>query len=523
MKMDEPALRTLPALLARNAAEDPERVFLAWAGGQATRAEVWERAQRTASGFLGLGLVKGDRVAIMLDNGPEFISAWFGLATAGLVEVPLNPEMGPERLLHAMRNSGASAVVVDARHLGQFTSLHAELPQLRTVVVVGVEVADTPLETRALAALEHSDIGELPEVTRADPEAIMYTSGSTGPAKGAILPYGQHYMNGWQARRQADIRPDDRIFVVLPLHHNQAQGYGVMAAVVAGAEVFIATGFRRATFWQETVEAKATVFVFVGALLALLGAQDGEPENPIRVAYGAMVPKELYLELERRFDMRIIDAYGSTEATIPTWGSLDGDRAIGSSGRVIPEFEVTIRDELDEQLPTGEIGEICIRSREPFTMFQGYFGNPEKTIAASRNLWFHSGDRGRFDESGNLWFEGRVDDAMRRFGEFVSAKEVEDAVLTLDAVELVACYGIADAVAGQEVMAAIVLREGRRLSAEEVRARAAELLPRFAVPRYVEFLDELPMTPTGKVEKHKLRARGVTDATSDARRTQEGK
>jgi crotonobetaine/carnitine-CoA ligase len=522
MRIDNPSLRTLPALLARNATEDPDRVFLAHAGGELTRGEVWDRAQRTASGFLDLGLKRGDRVAIMLDNGPEFISAWFGLATAGLVEVPLNPELGRERLLHAMRNSRAVAAVVDVRYLAQFAQLRDELADLTTIVLVGGD-ASSPFRTESLAALEASGIGELPEVTRADPAAIMYTSGSTGPAKGVILPHGQHHMNGWQASRQAEIRADDRIFVVLPLHHNQAQGYGVMPAVVAGAEVFIAPAFRRATFWQEVNDARATVFVFVGALLALLGAQEGNPENTIRVAYGAMVPKELYLELEQRFDMRIIDGYGSTEGTIPVWGSLRGDRAIGSSGKVIPEFDVTIRDEMDDELPAGRIGEICIRSREPFSMFQGYFGNPEKTVSACRNLWYHSGDRGRFDENGNLWFEGRVDDAMRRFGEFISAKEVEDAILTLDAVELVACYGIADPVAGQEVMVAIIRREGRTLDADQVRERTAALLPKFAVPRYVEFVDEFPMTPTGKIQKHALRARGVTNVTLDARREQEGK
>lgn len=518
MKIDPPGIRSLPALLARNAAADPGRVFLASPRGELTRGRVWELAQRTASGFLAHGLTMGDRVGIMLDNGPEFISAWFGLATAGLVEVPLNPSMGSERLLHAMRNSATVAVVVDIRYLEQFLALREELPALRLVITVGGAAEETVFETTSLDALEASGIAELPEITRAHTAAIMYTSGSTGPAKGVILPHGQHYMNGWQARRQAEIAEDDRIFVTLPLHHNQAQGYGVMAAVVAGAEVFVAPGFRRATFWQEVNDARATVFVFVGSLLALLGAQDASPPNPIRVAYGAMVPKDLHLEMERRFGMRIIDAYGSTEGTIPAWGSLRGEHVVGSAGKIVPEFEVTIRDDGDEELPAGEVGEICIRSREPFSMFQGYFANAERTVAAWRNFWFHSGDRGRLDAEGNLWFEGRIDDVIRRFGEFISAKEVEDAILTLDEVELVACYGIASEVTGQEVMVAVVLKDGRTLSAEDVRGKTAELLPAFAVPRFVEFVSELPMTPTGKVEKHKLRARGVTDDTFDARR-----
>lgn len=352
MKIDEPSLRTIPALLSRNAEKEPGRVFLASAEGTQTYGEVWEKSQRVASGFLGLGINKGDRVAIMLDNGPEFILAWFGLATAGIVEVPMNPEMGSERLLHAMKNSEASAVVVDVKYINQFAELAPELPNLRVAVTLGGS-AEAPFTTVPFSNLQRSSTVDLPVVTHADTSAIMYTSGSTGPAKGVILPHGQHYMNGWQAVRQARITSDDRVFVVLPLHHNQAQGYGVMAAVAAGASVFIASGFRRATFWQEANDAEATVFVFVGALLALLGAQQGEVENSIRVAYGAMVPKELYLDLERRFDMEIIDAYGSTEATIPTWGSIDGSRAIGSAGKVIPEFELTIRDEFDQLLPPG--------------------------------------------------------------------------------------------------------------------------------------------------------------------------
>ncbi|GAA1930886.1 ATP-dependent acyl-CoA ligase [Microbacterium aoyamense] len=522
MTIHPPELRNLPALLERNAAEDPERVFLAHPGGEISRRQVWESAQRAASGFLARGLAPGDRVGIMLDNGPEFVSAWFGLATAGIVEVPLNPAMGSERLLHALRNSAVAGVVTDVRYVEQFDALRAELPSLRLLVTVGGDADIEGIESVSFATIESSAAAPLPAITRADTVAIMYTSGSTGPAKGVILPHGQHYTNGWQATRQAGIRPEDRIFVVLPLHHNQAQGYGVMAALVAGAEVFIAPGFRRSTFWREVADARATVFVFVGSLLALLGAQEGSPDNSIRVAYGAMVPRNLHLEMEERFGMRIIDAYGSTEGTIPVWGGLEGEHRVGSAGKVIPEFEVTIRGEGDDEVPTGEVGEICIRSREPYSMFQGYFANSEKTVAAWRNFWFHSGDRGRFDDDGNLWFEGRIDDVIRRFGEFIAATEVEEAVLTLEEVELVACYGIASDVVGQEVMVAIVLRDGRTLSADDVRERVSQILPSFAVPRFIDFVGDLPMTPTGKVEKHKLRARGVPETAFDARRVREG-
>lgn len=516
MRMIEPTLRALPILLGRNAEEAPDREFLSDARGTLTRGEVWDQARRLASGFLGLGLVPGDRVAVMLDNSREFVLTWFGLATAALVEVPLNPAVRGERLLHAMTHSGASVLVVDARYLSEFDEIASKLADLRTVVVVD-GIGPSTFPTVPLDDLARTPVGELPIVTPADTSAIMYTSGSTGLPKGVIIPHGQHVMNGWQAVRQAEITVEDRIFVTLPLHHNQAQGYGVMPAVLAGARIHISPGFKRATFWDEVIGAKCTVFPIIGSILALLAVVPDPPSNSLRVAYGVPVPPALHEELERRWELRIIDGYGSTEGTIPAWGSLRGDRAIGSAGRIVPEFEVAILNENDVPAATDQVGEICIRPHEPFSMFQGYFREPERTVRANRNFWFHSGDRGRIDDRGYLWFEGRTEDVIRRFGEFISAKEVEDVVARHPAVELVACYSVPSDVAGQEVMVAVVLKEGEALDPNALRAFCGERLAAFAVPRYVEFVAELPMTPTGKVEKHKLRDRGVTAATDDAR------
>jgi crotonobetaine/carnitine-CoA ligase len=520
MNMVDPALRTLPALLAKNAAENESRPFLSNALESLTRGEVWERTQRVASGFRGLGLESGDRVALMLDNTLEFVETWFGLAAAGLVQVPLNPAILGERLIHAMTDSGASALVVEARYVSQFEQIAAQLPELQTIVIVGGG-AETTTSQVPFEQIRSAGVGQLPVVTHADTAAILYTSGSTGPAKGVVVPHGQHYMNGWQATRQAEIGDEDRIFLTLPLHHNMAQGYGVMAGVVSGAEVYVSAGFKRATFWSEVIASGSTVFPFVGSILALLAAQEGPTENPLRVAYGVPVPPSLHETFEERFGLRLIDGYGSTEGTIPVWGSIRGDRTIGSSGQVIPEFEVAILDAMDAPLPPGETGQICIRSREPFSMFQGYFNDHERTVKALRNFWFHSGDRGRFDGQGNLWFEGRIDDVLRRFGEFISAKEVEGAIVKHEAVELVAAYGIPSEVAGQEVMVAVILKAGHLLNAEELRAHCEKYLPAFAIPRFVEFVDELPMTPTGKIEKHKLRARGVSQNSFDARRNKD--
>jgi carnitine-CoA ligase len=521
MTMAQPALRTLPALLARNAEEDGDRAFLSDADRTLTRAEVWRRARAAASGFAALGLVPGDRVAVILDNSLEFVATWFGLATAGLVQVPLNPALRGDRLTHALEHSGARVVVADAAYVEQIEAIADRLAHLEIVLVHG-EATSRVLTLRPLAdALDGVD-AEPPAVAFSDTAAILYTSGSTGLPKGVIVPHGQHYMNGWQAARQAELTTDDRMFVTLPLHHNMAQGYGVMPAVVAGAAVHVSPGFKRATFWDEIIAADATVFTFIGSIIALLAGQDGPADNPVRVAYGVPVPREHHEAFERRFGLRLLDGYGSTEATIPAWGSLRGERRIGSSGRVVPEFEISIVDDDDVVLPAGSVGEIAVRPREPFSMFQGYFRDPERTVVALRNLRFHTGDRGRFDTEGNLWFEGRIDDVIRRFGEFVSAKEVEDAVMSHRDVELVAAYGVASDVAGQEVMVAVVPHDGAIIDAAELRAHCGTRLPAFAVPRYVEFVAELPMTATGKVEKHKLRSRGVTTDAFDSRANKGG-
>jgi crotonobetaine/carnitine-CoA ligase len=165
----------------------------------------------------------------------------------------------------------------------------------------------------------------------------------------------------------------------------------------------------------------------------------------------------------------------------------------------------------------GDVGEICVRPREPFSMFSGYLHDAERTVEAWRNLWFHTGDRGWFDDDGDLWFSDRIGDVVRRMGEFISSQEVEDALLSHPGVKLAAAFGVPSELSEDELMVAVVPQPGAELDAPAVRAWCAERLPRHAVPRYVELREELPMTPTGKIEKYRLRERGVTPAAHDAR------
>ena len=514
---DPPALRTLGAMLARNAERYGDRAFILDERGELTWTGAHDLARGMSGAFTALGVEKGDPVVLMLDNRREFIGSWFGLALAGALEVPANPDYVGDRLLHLFNHSRAATAVVEADHVPRIDALADRLPELRRVVVVG----DGRSERFETIAFDDLDVDPHTASDRSirfsDPVAVMYTSGSTGPAKGALLPHGQHYINGWQPANLFDLGADDRIYVCLPLHHNMAQGYGIWPAIVSGASVRLARRFDRATFWDDVRDSGSTILTFVGAMLVLLAKQTaGDDPNPLRLGFGVPIPADLHEDFERRFDLELVHGYGSTEATIVAWNHGPG-RKVGAAGRILDDFDVVLVDDDDMPVPAEQIGEICIRPAEPYSTYVGYYRDSERTARAFRNLWLHTGDRGRLDEDGLLWFADRIDDVIRRAGEFVSSSEVEHAVLSHPEVTLVAAYGVKSDLIEQDVMACVVRQPASRLTAAELWTWCRERLPKFAVPRYIAFADELPMTPTGKIEKYRLRERGVTPDAEDLR------
>ncbi|HEY4863891.1 MAG TPA: AMP-binding protein [Candidatus Dormibacteraeota bacterium] len=511
--------RTLPRVLDTLAAADPGRVLLSDEQGVLTRAQAVAAAGAVRAGLEELGVRKGDPVAVMMSNRREFVEAWFGLAYAGAIEVPVNPKERGERLIHVLNHSQARLAVVSAGCLEELERQRDRLTSLARVVVVEGP-ADSRFESLDFAEVRSAPARADPGVPAFDdPIAVMYTSGSTGPAKGVVLSHAHQYTNGSQPAELFGIGPHDVVFTCLPLHHNMAQGYGVWAALAGGAAIRLEAGFEAGRFWRQVRSSGATVWPFVGSMLVLLLKQApaaDDATNPLRVGYGIPVPAGLEEEFQRRFGPELVHCYGSTEATIVAW-NVGPTRRPGSAGRPLPGYEVRILDQYDRPLGAEQAGQICVRPAEPSSMFSGYFRDPERTVAAWRNLWFHTGDTGRIDGEGRLWFLDRLGDSIRRMGEAVSGYEVENAVLAHPEVKLAAAYGVPSELTEEEVMIAVVPQSGAGLTAAALRTWCEVNLSPSAVPRFIRIVDELPMTPTGKVEKYRLRALGVPEGTFDAR------
>ena len=489
-------------------------------GCATTVADLDTAAAHVASGFRSLGLAPGDRVCLVMSAGIEALQAWFGLAKAGLVEVPLNPMGGSELLRYCIEQSGAAVVVCSVELEAAVTNLVRGVDTVRHLVVAG---DGTPKAAAEVSRVTFDDLlahsaEPAPEVDPASAAVILYTSGTTGRPKGVLLSHRANMNLARYTAKLLEYTSDDRLYSVFPLYHSNARYCSVMAAVEVGADLVMHRKFSASGFWDICRGHGITAFNYQGAMMSILHKQpprDDDADNPVRLGFGAPCPPEIFAGFERRFGVRLTEIYGSTEVSIvtdmPPW-----DRKIGTAGNESENYRVAVVDALDEPVPTGTTGEIVVRPKKPGWMFDGYHRMPEATASSWRNLWFHTGDRGHLDDEGFLTFVDRVKDSIRRRGENISSWEIERVVGDHPDVAQVAAYGVPSALSEEEVMVAVVPREGRGFDPAELMDHCRGKLTSFAVPRFVRFVGSLPMTPSQRVEKYRLRAEGVTEDTWDS-------
>jgi crotonobetaine/carnitine-CoA ligase len=349
---------------------------------------------------------------------------------------------------------------------------------------------------------------------------VMTTSGTTGPAKAVLMPHAHCFLFGLGSVRAMGVGPDSVYYVVLPLFHANGLLMQVYACLIAGATAVVRPKFSASAWVADILEHRATHTNLLGVTSAFVLAQPAsghDRAHGLQAIGVAPNPPELDPCLRERFGVAdVIGMYGMTEVNIPLY-TRRGEPAPGSCGVLLDDwFELRIVDpETDVERPRGEVGEIVVRPRHPYAFMAGYHGMPEKTVEAWRNLWFHTGDRVSCDAAGYFRFIDRLKDAIRRRGENISSFEVEQVLLAHPAVELAAIFPVRSEMAEDEVMAAIVLRAGATLDPVDLMRFCEPRLAYFAVPRYVDFVDRLPATENGKVQKFKLRERGITPTAWD--------
>jgi crotonobetaine/carnitine-CoA ligase len=349
------------------------------------------------------------------------------------------------------------------------------------------------------------------------PLAIFFTSGTTGRSKGALTTH-QYLLSAAAAMVDCwRLQPAETVYAPLPLFHLSAVG-SVLGPLIAGSTAVIDRAFSVSSTWGRVREHDACGILLAGAMVVMLWNLPPDEDDrhlPIRFLSAAPVPAELYRGIEERYACKVVTVYGLSEAFPITCAGVGDDNPPGASGRPNPRLEVAVVDDHDDAVPRGTVGQIVCRPREPHVMFEGYDGRPTETLQQLRNLWFHTGDLGRFDEAGNLTYVDRKKDAIRRRGENISSFEVEQTILHHPAVAESAAIGVPSDVGEDDVMVCLILKPGAQLEMAELIDFCAARMPYFAVPRYVEIMDQLPKNVIGRILKPELRQRGVTPSTWD--------
>lgn len=512
--------RVLPDVLRIRAEESCDTRFFRTVGGPTVSyGEAYARACAVANGLVEMGVERGDCVVVMAENSLDSITSWLGIHVAGAVEVAINPAYRGATLVHALENSRARILLIAAPQLKRLAEVRESLTHLQTVVVyAGAEDVHEfrphlpGLEMMAFTAIK-GDASTAPDrpVQPYDLAAVVYTSGTTGPAKGVMMPHGQVSLFARLGIEGARMDERDVHYCFVPLYHVAGKYMGIYGSMITGGSVIIDTKFSAPDWLPRVREYQATLSHVHGPLVEMIYKQPPTPhdaDNPVTRIIASPFPAKIAVDFERRFGLRGIETWGMTEVTVPVWQPYDEPLRVGCCGRVRnDQFEFGIVDpDTDQALPAGQTGEFVLRPRKPWTIMQGYLHMPDATAAAWRNLWFHTGDHGHMDADGYVYFVDRGTERIRRRGENISSYQIEAAALSHPSVRECAALGVPSEFEGDDdIMLYLIPVEEAVPRPEELIAFLARELPHFMVPRYVSLIDSFARTPTGKIQKATLR------------------
>ena len=516
---------TVLGAFSRVLSATPNKIFLDFSGDMYTYQEFDQMTNRLANSLLNIGIQPGETVASMLDNGIDAVASWFAINKIGAISVPLNTGLRGAFLQHQIIDSQAAIFICESEYLGRITEFSDGLDLVKLVLCRGEVKFDPKCKVTVAPFNEYRGENESPLSMISKPEdiaCIIYTSGTTGLAKGSMQ---SHNFLCNIARQRLLINPastEDITFTPMPLFHNNAIATGVVGTILSGGRIAIAPRFSVSAFWSEIERSGATINSMIGSMATLLAnAPDNEFSircfGQIHTVRGVGFSDAIKAAWRTRFGAIHVGSndYGMTEAHPITSLAANEFAAPDSSGKRNFEFDVRIVDEHDRELPVNTPGEIILRPLKPNIMFNGYWRRADATLNAFQNMWFHTGDIGKFDENGFFYFLDRKKDYLRRRGENISSYEMESAFKLHPEILEVAVHAVNLQTNEDEVKVTAVLKPGSTLTEIALCRWSIDKVPYYAVPRFIEFRKQLPKNTQDKVLKFQLRDEGYTPNTWD--------
>ena len=505
--------KTYPEILFECADRTPDKVWMQEVGGEElTFAESRDLSLKWAGALKELGLGEGEMVGTLMENCLDSQHVWLGASLIKAIEVPLSPLLRGESLVHALNDSRSKVLIVAEQFHQQVEDVGDRLEHLECIVIAQTS-STTPKSALKTIGREEliSEAKVLDDVYIPAPEdiaCVLYTSGTTGPSKGTLIPWAQLNANA----AATDVTPfgeSEAYYYTGAANHAGARSQPLLMASVGGRFV-MRPAFKTQEFWSDVDNYQCTFTIMVGAMAHFMMSQPPTPEDSQHALKFVLMAPVLpnVEEFNQRFGVVTCTGYSMTELsgpiTNPAW-KIDVPASCGKLREGWPHYEARLVDENDEDVPLGEEGELLVRTKAPHTLNAGYLNRPDATEEAWRGGWFHTGDVFRQDEQGNYYFIDRRKDSIRKSGENVSSFEVEMQIAAHESVAECAAIAVPADSVEDEIKVFLVPAEGRDIDPQELTGFAAKTMPRFMVPRYIEIVDELPKTPTLRVQKAKLR------------------
>lgn len=506
----EPTFKTIADLWNARAEEHGSKTYLHFQDQAFTYKAMRAKIAQAAGMLQNLGAKKGEHVAVLVPNSPEFLFIWFGAMTAGLTAVTINTLLKPEELDFIINDCDARILVTTPQFRKALDPIMPRLTKIEHVVLTAPDAAisgtkDLVSEMAAAAEFTATDLAG------SDKASMIYTSGTTGHPKGVLLTHSNILYNSYVTHQMIDLEPADTALCIMPLFHVNAQIASMMSTLWAGATVVLEDGFKPRSFIDTLKKYRCTTFSGVPTIYNFLNElkeAEGQDLSFLKacICGAAPMPVEVFNRFEEKFKGKIIEGYGLSEGTcVSSLNPLRGQRKIGSIGLSIAGQEMSVVnanvDGKNEFLPDGEIGELVVRGPN---VMQGYYKRDEANKTTLVDGWLHTGDLGYRDSEGYFYISGRKKEMIIQGGENIYPKEIEEVLYKHEAISECAIVGIPDKKYGEVVGAFVIVKKGATLNAADLRSYLREKIANYKMPKVIEFVQSFPKTATGKIQKNKI-------------------